>query len=261
MNMKTPMNMKTSVIASSMRTAQSGFTLVELMIAVTIALFLVGGLVTLVDGMKRASLSQDGMSQLQDNERMAATLMTDVIQSAGYFPSPTINTAASVLPVTGPFTFAGQSIVGTGAGNAAAPGDTITVRYVTGGTNAPLKDNTINCMGNTNATQTLYTNAFSVATIGGVSYLVCSLNGAAAVPLASGITNLQIFYGVQTNPAALTNSVDTYLDAPTVTDWSKVLSVKIRLTFTNPMANQPGQPATIQFTRVVDVMNKTGVST
>jgi hypothetical protein len=46
-----------------------------------------------------------------------------------------------------------------------------------------------------------------------------------------------------------------------VTDWSKVLSVKIQLTFTNPMANQPGQPATIQFTRVVDVMNKTGVST
>ena len=35
-----------------------------------------------------------------------------------------------------------------------------------------------------------------------------------------------------------------------------MLSVKIRLTFTNPMANQPGQPATIQSTRVVDVMNK-----
>ncbi len=119
-------------------------------------------------------------------------------------------------------------------------------------------------MGNTNTTQTLYTNAFSVATVAGVSYLVCSLNGAAAVPLASGITNLQILYGVQTNPAALTNSVDTYLDATAVTAgnyWGKVLSVKIRLTFTNPMANQPGQPATIQFTRVVDVMNKTGVST
>src|ERR1700760_2829763 len=109
------MNVK-SFATPSLRTAQSGFTLVELMIAMTIALFLAGGLVTLVDGMKRAALSQDGISQLQDNERMAATLMSDVIQSAGYFPSPTINTAASVLPVTGPFTFAGQSIIGTGAG-------------------------------------------------------------------------------------------------------------------------------------------------
>ncbi len=254
------MKMKT-LIPFPRRIAQCGFTLVELMIAVTIALFLVGGLVTLVDGMKRASLSQDGLSQLQDNERMAATLMGDVIQSAGYFPSPTINTAASMLPVTGSFTFAGQSIIGTGAWTAAAPGDTITVRYVTGGTNAPAKDNTINCMGNTSATQTLYTNKFSVTTIAGVGYLMCSLNGAAAVQLASGITNLQIYYGVQTNPAALTNSADTYLDATAVTNWSKVLSVKIRLTFTNPMANQPGQPPTIQFERVVDVMNKTGVST
>jgi hypothetical protein len=68
---------------------------------------------------------------------------------------------------------------------------------------------------------------------------------------------------VQTNPAALTNSVDTYLDATAMTTayWGKVLAVKIQLTFTNPLANQAGQPATIVFTRVVDVMNKTGVST
>jgi type IV pilus assembly protein PilW len=256
------MNMKTPVITSSMRSAQSGFTLVELMIAVTIALFLVGGLVTLVDGMKRASLSQDGMSQLQDNERMAATLLTDVIQSAGYFPNPTATTAALTFPVVGPFTFAGQSIAGSGVGTAAPPGDTITVRYATGGTGAVPPDNTINCMGNTNATPTLFTNKLYMVTTAGVGYLVCSLNGAATpVQLASGITNLQIYYGVQSNPAALTNSVDAYVDATAVTDWSKVLSVKIILTFTNPMANQPGQLPTIQFTRVVDVMNKTGVST
>ena len=214
---------------------------------------------TLVDGMKRASLSQDGMSQLQDNERMAATLLTDVIQSAGYFPNPTATTAALTFPVVGPFTFAGQSITGAGAWTAAAPGDTITVRYATNGTT--LKDNTINCMGNTSATPTVFINAFSVVTNANGSYLTCSFNGAAAVQLVSGITNLQIYYGVQSNPAALTNSVDAYVDATAVTDWSKVLSVKIILTFTNPMANQPGQPPTIQFTRVVDVMNKTGVST
>ncbi len=200
------MNMKTSLIPS-MRYTQSGFTLVELMIAMTIALFLVGGLVTLVDGMKRASLSQDGMSQLQDNERMAATLMTDVIQSAGYFPNQTGTTAALTFPVTGPFTTAGQAIVGT---DAAAPGDTITVRYATWGTNAPNFDNTINCMGNTNPSPMLFTNKFSVVTdAAGKTYLACSLNGLAPVQLASGITDLQISYGVQTNPAALTNSVDT----------------------------------------------------
>jgi type IV pilus assembly protein PilW len=249
------MNMKTLQVPFPRRIAQGGFTLVELMIAVTIALFLVGGLVTLVGGMKRASLSQDGMSQLQDNERLAVTLMTDVIQSAGYFPDPTINTAASILPVSAPFTFAGQSIFGTGAWGAAAPGDSVTVRYATKG-----NDGIINCTGNTSAVAATFVNAFSVSG----TDLVCSLNGAAVVHLANGITNLQIYYGVQTNPAALTNSADTYLDATAVTAgnyWGNVLSVKIQLTFTNPMANQTGQPATIQFTRVIDVMNKTGVST
>ena len=67
----------------SLLDCQRGFTLIELMIALLIALFLIGGLLTLVQAMKSTSISQSGMSQLQDNERMAMTLMTDVIQSTG----------------------------------------------------------------------------------------------------------------------------------------------------------------------------------
>jgi len=38
--------------------------------------------------------------------------------------------------------------------------------------------------------------------------------------------------------------------------------VMISLTFPNPMAGQPGQTSTtITFTRVIDVMNKNGVTT
>jgi hypothetical protein len=49
--------------------------------------------------------------------------------------------------------------------------------------------------------------------------------------------------------------------------WNNVLSVKVTVTFINPMyGTLPGQsttnvPQTIAFTRVVDVMSKTGVST
>ena len=139
------------------------------------------------------------------------------------------------------------------------------MRYVTGGTNPSAKDNTINCMGNTNTTQTLYSNVFSVATVAGVPSLVCSLNGAAVrcrwraasrnsksftackpIPPPSPIPR------IHTSNAAAVNAGNY---------WGKILSVKIQLTFTNPMANQPGQLPTILFTRVVDVMNKTGVST
>jgi len=121
--------------------AQRGFTLVELMIAVLIAMFLIGGLLTLVQAMKTTSMNQSGLSQLQDSERMAMTLMTDVIQSTGYFPSPLVNTPASSFPIVAPFTFTGQAIFGTGNFTDVAPGNTLTVRYLTNGTGSPTPDN------------------------------------------------------------------------------------------------------------------------
>ena len=44
--------------------------------------------------------------------------------------------------------------------------------------------------------------------------------------------------------------------------WNNVLSVRVTLTFDNPL-NVPGKPALtpIQFMRVITLMNKTGVDT
>jgi type IV pilus assembly protein PilW len=238
--------------------AQRGFTLVELMIAVLIALFLIGGLVTLVGAMKITFANQNGLSQLQESERMAMTLMTDVIESTGYFPNPLINTATSSFPVTGAFTFAGQALVGTGTYANQTPGvQTITVRYLTTGL-----DNVINCTGNTSSVgAATFVNTFSIDVNGNLN---CTLviNGVAqaAIPLISGLSSMQIYYGVQTNTALSNNSVDTYLDANAVgagNYWSNVKSVKITLTLVNPLA---GQQPFITFTRVIDVMNKTGVT-
>jgi type IV pilus assembly protein PilW len=257
-----------------------GFTLVELMIAILISLFLAGGLLTLVQAMKRTAGVQSGLSTLQDSERVAMTLIADVIQSAGYFPNPTVNTGVSMFPVIAPYTFAGQTIIGTGNYGDPAPGNSITIRYATAGTAAvppASPDNTINCTGNSSPNPTTFINTFSVAagTAPGTFDLICVLYDSAAnatttVHLVSGVTQLQIYYGVQTNPAVSNGSADTYLDAATITAdnyWGNVVSVKITLTFINPLyGNLAGQtvvntPQTISFTRVVDVMNKTGVTT
>jgi type IV pilus assembly protein PilW len=249
---------------------QRGFTLVELMIAMLIALFLIGGLLTLVQGMKSTSLNQNGLSQLQDSERMAMTLMTDVIQSAGYFPNPLINTVASSFPVSAPFTTSGQTLFGSGNFTDAAPGNSITVRYMTNGTaGLPTPDNVINCLGNTSTVAATFVNTFSVDLPTGTLQCTLIVNGVALapVPLISGVNRMQIYYGVQTNTAVGTNSIDAYLDAATVTAgnyWGNVKSVKITLTFVNPLFGQAGQTAVgqfITFTRIVDVMNKTGVTT
>ena len=77
---------------------QRGFTLVELMVTVGIALFLLYGLVTIVETVRRTSLDQQSLAQLQDQQRFAMTVLTDVIQAGGYFPDPTTWTPATSLP-------------------------------------------------------------------------------------------------------------------------------------------------------------------
>jgi type IV pilus assembly protein PilW len=231
---------------------------------------LIGGLVTLVQAMKATSLNQNGLSQLQESERMAMTLMADVIQSAGYFPNPLINTAASSFPITAPFTATGQTLFGTGNFTDAAPGNTITVRYLTNGTGSPTPDNVIDCTGNTSVAPATLVNTFSIDANGNLQCLL-TVNGVAAaapVPLINGLNSMQIYYGVQTNTAVGTNSIDAYLDGATVAagnNWGNVKSVKITLTFLNPLFGQAGQTTAarqfITFTRIIDVMNKTGVTT
>jgi type IV pilus assembly protein PilW len=236
-----------------------GFTFVEIMIAMALGLFLIGGLLTLVQAMRRTSTNQNGLSQLQDNERMAMQLITDVVQSTGYYVNPVLNTAAGEFPAGtfGPaaFTVAGQGLVG----NVGAP-DIITVRYETAGT--AVGDNVIDCTGNAPTGAAKFVNQLTIAN----NYLTCTLwlNGAQQAPVAlvPGITNMTVLYGVQTGNGAATNSADTYLNAAQVTNWTAVKSVQITLTFINPMFGQPGQTSpTVQFMRTIDVMNRTGVIT
>src|SRR5579872_3767707 len=123
---------------------ERGFTVVELMVALLIGLFLLGGLLTLVQDNRRTFASQNQLSQLQDTERVAMTMITDVIQTAGYFPDPTSNTATLALPSAGGMA-AGQAL--SGVNNASASGDTITVRYAT-----TTGDGILNCIGQSNGT-------------------------------------------------------------------------------------------------------------
>ncbi len=234
---------------------QYGVTLVELMIAMAIAVFLLGGLFMIVGNTKRTFIAQSGMAQLQDAERLAMTLIGDVIQQSGYFPDPTTNPAALLMPSGGVWANAGQGLTGTTGG--AAPGDTITVRFV-----SASGDGTINCTGGTfgGAGTQLYTNVFSIDASGN---LACSLNGAAAVPLVSGLQSLKVLYGVKTNFATNNGAVDSYMTSAQMAaaNWQNVITVQVTLTFLNPMAGQPNQPATIPFTRTIAVMSQTGVRT
>jgi type IV pilus assembly protein PilW len=229
-----------------------GFTLVELMIAVAIALFLIGGILTLVQSTRSAFATQTALSQFQDNQRLTMTFMAEVIESAGYFPSPNLNTVGAVLPPTAPFTVTGQGVLGT-------VGDTITVRF-----GAAQNDNVFGCNGAQNllvAPYDVFISAFSVDPV--KQQLVCTFTSSVVPPtsvvLVNGVTNLQAVYGIKRSPADTGSCTDTYLTTGQMlaTDWPNVCSITVTVTFVNPV-NAAAAPVTV--TRVIAVMNAAGVN-
>jgi type IV pilus assembly protein PilW len=238
----------------------SGFTLIELMIAITIAIFLVGGLLMMVQSTRNTVTTQTQLAQLQDNERLVLTFMTEVIESTGYFPSPQTYSAAAVMPATPTFVTAGQAVIGTF--NAAAPGDTVTIRY-----GAALNDNVFNCRGSTNTAVGPYdtfVNKFWINNaVPSNPVLTCTFSSGASppvdVPLVNGVQTMSIQYGIKRNLADTQSCVDTYLFAWQMApaDWSSVCSIALTVTFNNPI--NPAAP--IPITRVIAVMNTAGVNT
>ena len=244
------------------RAAIRGFTLVELMVALLIGLFLVAGMVSVLQGTSHTSTNQMALAQLQNNERIAMTLMTDVIQQAGYYPDVQSSSLESAFPAAPAlpaapapaFTEPGQFIVGqTGA---TASGDSITVRYQTDGT-------VLNCLGSSDSLAVPHEYTFSVNASG---QLVCSVDGNSPVPLVGNVQNIQVLYGIDavSTIAYASSPVNAYVSAGDMSavNWTNVHSVKVVFTFTNPLAGQPGQGAvpTITFTRIVGVMARNGVN-
>ena len=197
---------------------QRGFTLVELMVTVAIALFLLGGLLTIVQTVRRSSMSQQALAQLQDEQRFALTVITDAIQSAGYFANPLTDTignfgaAPNPAPTTPTAAFlAGSPLTGfhtVGALDNAAQ-DTLATRFMAAPGYGPIL-----CDGTDSsqvAAPTNYTIAFFLAVTPAGNQLMCSVNGAVPVALVTGVTAMAVYYGVKRDLTFADYNVDTYL--------------------------------------------------
>ena len=243
------------------RERQRGFTLVELMVAVTVSIFLAGGLFMMVQSTRNAFGNQNLLGQLQDNERLAMSFLTSVVESSGYFPDPVNNTSALLLPANATFVTPGQAVVGTLGAAPPGPGDSVTIRFAAAAGDANL----FNCLGLTNsaaATDT-FTNSFSVNAQKQLQCTATSQLGTFAprtVPLVTGVENLTILYGIKRSANDTGSCADTYLNAGQmlVADWSNVCSVSVAITFTNPIP--PQNPPTITIRRVIATMSAAGVN-
>lgn len=220
----TPMTQTTSI--TNTKSTMQGFTLVEIMIAITLSLFLISGLVKVYSINKKSAHVQSELASMQENERFAVDLLNREIRMAGFYdqtkatsiyPIPKFYTAAVAKTLTG----LTNNFTGDGSGNAS---DTISIIYESG----------TDCLGNAvtetdNNHNTLAVNTYFVNS----QTLYCQGNSnSIAQPIAENVENMQVLYGVNTDKLqqGVIPTANKYVDFSKA-DMSKVVSVRIALLF------------------------------
>jgi type IV pilus assembly protein PilW len=240
------------------RHAQRGYSLLEFMVAITIAVFLLAGLFSILQSTRMTSTNQTALAQLQDDERVGMTLIQETLQTAGYYPSPATQGASVAFPAVTNFA-AGQAVYGV-ANTTTSYGDTITVRYQSDGAGAVL-----GCLGTNDSTGIAHTYEFLVqqdpSTAATASSLYCSMDGATPVLLVPNVSSMTVLYGVDTTGTG--TGVNAYVSEGSMASyWQNIYSIRVTLNFPNPLAGQPGQSSNpIAFTRVINLMSRTGSNT
>ncbi len=238
---------------------QRGFTLIEMMVAVTIGLVVALGLAVSFVNLKTTWGSQDKLAQLQDNERLAMAFLTSSVQEAGYYPDPTNN---SPLPAYTNATYgnlaAAQYLVGTAA-VAGTSSATLSTAYATAN-----NDGVLTCQGGTNTTgaTVFIRNVFYVNnTTHSLNCIVYANNaltpapGASDAALVSNVSSMDVLYAVDTNSDGSADEYQTAAQLTTPALWQAVKAVRITLNFINPNAATDTAHPTIPWVQTINLMN------
>lgn len=239
-----------------MRSTQSGLSIIELMIAMFIGLFLLAGISSTYLYSKKSSTQRDELSILEDNGRLALEILSKTIQHTGYtssigFPIEKFITASNPVQskpctsgnsVKSMATFSEASIVANNNDAAVSTNASDTIGVVFLGDDSVTTD----CAGgplpsecqitsttSSNPTETAAARIFNTFYLKDSAVgreLKCAGSGSdAAVTIADGVENMQILYGINADSSS-DRSVERYVNADDVGNlWSNVTSVKIAL--------------------------------
>ena len=201
---------------------QTGLTLIEIMIALLLGVFVIAGVTGMFLSAKQSYRVQEALSRLQENGRFAMDFIGKSIRQADYrnCPDDRVN---SLFAMSGVAAISGTNGAGTNA-------DSLTLAWTLGacGTAPPTQDIYDITVLN-NPTNTLDPN-----------YKLPVLRKT-NVQLIEGVENMQVFYGVDTD-ADSSRAPNFYTNNPTAAQMEQVTSIRVSLllrTVDNNVAAKP----------------------
>lgn len=227
---------KNQVLGAIIHPQQKGFTLVEIMIALLIGVFLLGGVMGVFLNTKQTYSVQEALSRLQENGRFAMDFLAKDIRMADYrvcqTPTPPSFPPPSLINVGLDTAITGTEGAADATNRAKDSPDTITVRW---------SEQSCSCLHPTPICVPdvdVAPNRFYDITAGSLQV--------ANQDLIEGVENMQIVYGVDTDatPDGVANYYVSGTDAnfPAATDWAKVVSIRVSLLLQTVEDNIASEP-------------------
>jgi type IV pilus assembly protein PilW len=198
---------------------QSGFSLVEIMIALLIGLFLLGGILQMFSASQQTYRMQSNLARLQENGRFALDFLARDIRMASYWGCMTSSTAdisgtegavnvPDSISIQAAFVLIPTGICGNPVNSANSCGAVNCYTDLTSSITYIISTPAITVT-SPNPNITLYRNTNNVSN-----------------PLIEGIQNMQILYGVDSDSDGAANY---YVSANNVANMLQVVSVRISL--------------------------------
>ena len=208
--------------------AIKGFSIVELLVAVTLSALLLLGVTKIFVDTKSSYNLREGLSRLQENGRFAMDLVQLSFRQTGFkangFQSDNnafLVDVGNYGPANNDFVAAGQVVAGSEGGGANS--DTLSFRF-----QQPSAAPFINeC--NPNIAPVAGATLVNTIYIAADNTLHCIDSAGTDLQVIDGVENLQILYGVDSD---IDRVADMYIPANTVTantDWPQVVSVRLAL--------------------------------
>ena len=212
---------------------QAGFSLVELMIAITLGLIVLLAVGSIYIGSRQTYRVQEDNARLQEAGRYALEVLGRSIRQAGANAEMNFNKTAVALQCNVPGVCdAIGGADGVIVAGVASP-DTLIVQFYAGSEELNSGSGlwiARDCTGGQAALNTVVTNTFSITTTSGITSLQCAgSTGGPPQRLVDNVVDFQVVYGIDNdfsgNPGY--QSADLYMAAPTAAQWPSVVTARV----------------------------------